>query len=241
LAKIAAAPSGFSATHYCASISAAVIAAAIRLLTAPGSGITGVTGLKGKTVGTFSMGSPDRIFLSVLASKRGIDPVKDIDWRVYPPDLLGVALQKGEIQAFSSGDPIASIIRDREYLVKVANKLSGEYADRACCVLGIRGSLVRDGRPVAAAITAALLEAQEWVAENPEGAAAIFAGLSKAGTTEQLAAMLRTHTHHHHPVDTALTREVTLFAQELKQASVLRPSTDPAELAARVCVNVLTT
>ena len=85
------------------------------------------------------------------------------------------------------------------------------------------------------------MEAQEWVAENPEGAAAIFARLSKAGTTEQLAAMLRTHTHHHHPVDTALTREVTLFAQELKQASVLRPSTDPAELAARVCVNVLTT
>jgi NitT/TauT family transport system substrate-binding protein len=179
--------------------------------------------------------------LSVLASKRGIDPVKDIEWRVYPPDLLGVALQKGEIQAFSSNDPIASIIRDRDHLVEVTNNLSDEYADRTCCMLGIRGSLVRDERPVAAAITAALMEAQEWVAENPEGAAAIFADLSKAGTTEQLAAMLRTHTHHHHPVDTALTREVTLFAQELKQASVLRPSTDPAELAARVCVNVLTT
>lgn len=213
----------------------------IRLLTAAGSGITSVAGLKGKTVGTFNMGSPDRIFLSVVAAKRGIDPVKDIDWRVYPPDLLGVALQKGEIQAFSSNDPVASILRDRDHLVEVTNNLSDEYADRTCCMLGIRGSLVRDERPVAAAITAALLEAQEWVAGNPEGAAEIFAGLSKVGTTEQLAAMLRTHTHHHHPVDTALTREVTLFAQDLKQASVLRPSTDPAEIAGRVCVNVLTT
>jgi NitT/TauT family transport system substrate-binding protein len=53
--------------------------------------------------------------------------------------------------------------------------------------------------------------------------------------------MLRTHTHHHHPVDTALMREVTLYAQELKQASVLRASTDPAVLAARVCADVLTT
>jgi len=220
-------------------LTAGVHGGCIRLLTAPGSGITSVVGLKGKTVGTFNMGSPDRIFLSVLASKRGIDPVKDIEWRVYPPDLLGVALQKGEIQAFSSGDPIASIIRDRDHLVEVANNLSDEYADRTCCVLGIRGSLVRDERPVAAAITAALMEAQEWVAANPEGAAAIFAGLSKAGTTEQLAAMLRTHTHHHHPVNAALTKEITLFAQELKQASVLRSSTDPAELAARVCVDVL--
>jgi NitT/TauT family transport system substrate-binding protein len=213
----------------------------IRLLTEPGSGITSIAGLKGKTVGTFNMGSADKIFLSVVASKRGIDPVKDIEWRVYPPDLLGLALQKGEIQAFSSVDPLASIIRDRDHLVEVTNNLSDEYADRTCCVLGIRGSLVRDERPVAAAITAALVEAQQWVAENPDGAAEIFASVSKVGTKEQLAAMLRTHTHHHHPVDVALTREVTLFAQELQQASVLRPSTDPAALAARVCVNVLTT
>jgi NitT/TauT family transport system substrate-binding protein len=56
-----------------------------------------------------------------------------------------------------------------------------------------------------------------------------------------LAAILRTHTHHHHPVNVALTREITLFAKELQQASVLRPSTDPAQLATRVCVDVLTT
>jgi NitT/TauT family transport system substrate-binding protein len=222
-------------------LTAAVHGGCIRLLTNQQSGITSVAGLKGKTVGTANMASPDKVFMSVLAAKRGVDPARDIEWRVYPPDLLGVALQKGEIQAISSNDPIASILRDRDHLVEVTNNLSDEFATRTCCVLGIRGSLIRDERPVAAAITAALMEAQEWVAENPEGAAAIFAGLSKAGTTEQLAAMLRTHTHHHHPVDTALTREVTLFAQELKQASVLRPSTDPAELAARVCVNVLTT
>src|ERR1700743_806063 len=104
------------------------------------------------------MGSPGRIFLSVLASKRGIDPVKDIKWRVYPPHLLSVALRKGEVQAFSSNDPIASIIRDRDHLVEVTNNLSNEYADRTCCMLGIRGGLVRDERPVAAAITAALME-----------------------------------------------------------------------------------
>ena len=54
--------------------------------------------------------------------------MKDIEWRVYPPDLLGVALQKGEIQAFSSNDPIASIIRDRDHLVEVTNNLSDEFA-----------------------------------------------------------------------------------------------------------------
>ena len=53
--------------------------------------------------------------------------------------------------------------------------------------------------------------------------------------------MLRTHTHHHHPVGGALKQEIALFAQDLKQASVLRPSTDPAQFADRVCVDVLAT
>ena len=37
--------------------------------------------------------------------------------------------------------------------------------------------------------------------------------------------MLRSHTHHHHPVGGDLKQEITLYAQELKQASVFRPST----------------
>jgi NitT/TauT family transport system substrate-binding protein len=222
-------------------LTAAIHGGCIRLLTKPDSGIASVAGLKGKSVGCISMAGPDKNFISILAVKQGIDPVKEIDWRAYPADLLGVALQKGEIQALSGPDPLASIIRDRDRLVEVANNLQGEYAQRACCVLGIRGSLVRDERPVAAAVTASLMEAQEWVAANPDGAAEIFARFTKVATAPQLAPMLRSHTHHHHPVGGDLKREITLYAQELKQAAVFRPNTDPAQFADRVCVDVLTT
>jgi NitT/TauT family transport system substrate-binding protein len=222
-------------------LTAAIHGGCIRLLTTHESGITGVAGLKGKTVGSASMASPDKNFISILAVKQGIDPVKDIEWRAYPADLLGAALQKGEIQAFSGPDPIVSIIRDRDHLVEVTNNMTGEYAHRACCVLGIRGSLVRDERPVAAAVTAALMEAQEWVAEHPNEAAAIFAGFTKVATAEQLAPMLRSHAHHHHPVDGDLKQEIALYAQELKLASVFKASTDPAQFADRVCADVLTT
>jgi NitT/TauT family transport system substrate-binding protein len=222
-------------------LTAAIHGGCIRLITTHTSGITDVAGLKGKAVGTVSMASPDKNFISILAMKQGIDPNKDIEWRPYPADLLGVALQKGEIQAFSGPDPVVSIIRDRDHLVEVTNNLSGEFAHRACCVLGIRGSLTRDERPVAAAITAALMEAQEWVAENPDGAAAIFAGFTKVATAEQLAPMLRSHTHHHHPMDGDLRQEIALYAQELKGAGVFKSSTDPMQFADRVCLDVLAT
>jgi NitT/TauT family transport system substrate-binding protein len=222
-------------------LTAAMHGGCIRLLTSRESGITSIVGLKGKAIGTFNMASPDKNFVSVLAAKRGMDPAKDIDWRIYPPDLLGVALQKGEIQAFSSIDPLASIMRDRDHLVEVTNNLADDFANRACCVVAIRGSLVRDERPVAAAITAALMEAQEWVAENPDGAAEIFASFTKVATADQLASMLRSHTHHHHPLGGALRQEVTLYTQELKLAGVIKQSTDPAQFADRVCVDILAT
>jgi NitT/TauT family transport system substrate-binding protein len=222
-------------------LTAALHGGCIRLLTNHESGIASVAALKGKTVGTASMAAPDKNFISILAVKQGIDPIREIEWRAYPADLLGVALQKGEIQAFSSNDPIASVLRDRDHLVEVTNNLTGEFANRACCVLGVRANLLRDERPVAAAITAAVMEAQEWVAENPDAAAAIFANFTKVATADQLAPMLRSHTHHHHPIDGALQQEVALYAAELKQAGVFKSSTDPTQFADRVCVDVLNT
>ena len=49
-------------------LTAAIHGGCIRLLTTQGSGITSVAGLKGKTVGTFNMASPDKNFISILAS-----------------------------------------------------------------------------------------------------------------------------------------------------------------------------
>ena len=51
--------------------------------------------------------------------------------------------------------------------------------------------------------------------------------------------MLRSHTHHHHPVNSDLKQEIILYAQELKQAQVFMQSTDPAQFANRVCVDIL--
>jgi NitT/TauT family transport system substrate-binding protein len=174
-----------------------------------------------------------------VAAKRGLDPAADINWKQYPADLLSTALGKGEVQAIALGDPLASVVRDRDGLTEVANNLSDEYAQRACCVLGVRGSLVRNERPVAAALTAALLESQEWVATHPDEAGEIFSAYTPGVKAAELAAMLRTHTHHHHPTGAALQSEIAAYVEEMKGVSVIKPSTDPVRFASRICVDVL--
>ncbi len=128
------------------------------------------------------------------------------------------------MQAFTQGDPLGWVVRDRDGLTEVATNLTGEYAHRACCVLGVRGSLMRDNREAAAAITEAILEAQEFVAANPDEAAAIFAPYSPVAKPDQLAAMLRSHTHNHHPIGADLRQEIAAYVEELKAISVIKPS-----------------
>jgi NitT/TauT family transport system substrate-binding protein len=219
-------------------ITTAIHGGCMRLFAGKDSGITKVADLRGKTVGVSDMAAPDKNFFSIVAAKKGLDPNRDIEWRQFPADLLGMALQKGEVQAITLGDPLGWIVRERDQLVEVANNLSDEYEHRACCVLGVRGSLIRQDRATAAALTAALTEAQEWVAENPDDAAAIFAPYSTA-KPEQLAAMLRSHTHHHHPTGAELKQEIALYAQELKLVQVLKPGTDPTRFSDRVYADVL--
>jgi NitT/TauT family transport system substrate-binding protein len=211
----------------------------MRLLAAKSSGIATLNDLKGKTIGTSDLGAPDKNFFSIRLAKLGFDPQTDVTWKVFPPDLLPVALQKNEVQAFTLGDPLGWLIRDRDSLTQVATNLDDEYAHRACCVLGVRGSLIRDDKPAAAAITEAILEAQEFVFANPDESAAIFVPYAPQAKPDQLAAMLRSHTHGHHPTGAALQQEIALYTDELKAISVIKPSTKTDRFAAKVFADVL--
>jgi NitT/TauT family transport system substrate-binding protein len=211
----------------------------MRLLAAKSSGIAALEDLKGKIIGTADLGAPDKNFFSIRLAKLGFDPLTDVEWKVFPPDLLPVALQKGEIHAFTLGDPLGWVIRERDHLTEVATNLDGEYAYRACCVLGVRGSLIRDDKPAAAALTEAILEAQAFVYANPEESAAIFAPYAPSANPAQLAAMLRSHTHGHHPTGADLRQEIALYTEELKAISVIRPGTDTDRFSAKVYADVL--
>jgi NitT/TauT family transport system substrate-binding protein len=211
----------------------------MRLLTAKTSGIKTLADLKGKTIGVTDMAAPDKNFFSIRLAKLGFDPVNDVQFRVFPGDLLPVALNKGEVDAFTLGDPLGWVIRERDDLHEAASNLDGEYAHRSCCVLGVRGGLIRDDRPAAAALTEAVLEAQDFVHDHPEETARIFAPYSPVAKPDQLAEMLRSHTHGHHPAGADLKQEIALYIEELKAISVIKPSTNSDRFSDKVYADVL--
>ncbi|MEY9304812.1 NitT/TauT family transport system substrate-binding protein [Bradyrhizobium ottawaense] len=211
----------------------------MRVLSRADSGVAKLADLKGKIVAVGDLAGPDKNFFSIQLAKLGIDPNKDVDWRAYPGNLLNVAVEKGEVQAFLSSDPLAYLwLKDTQYK-EVASNLDGEFREKSCCILGLRGSLVREEPQVARAITQALLDAAMFSSQNATAAAKSFQPYApKAATLADIEGMVRYHTHHHHPVGDVLKRELKAYADDLKSVQVFKPSTDTAKFAERIYVDV---
>jgi NitT/TauT family transport system substrate-binding protein len=221
-------------------ITAGVHGGCIRLLGSKSARIETLESLRGKAIGISDQASPAKNFISIALMKKGIDPIKDVEWRQYPVEVLPLAVDKDEVHAIADNDPRTYLWLKGGNLNEVVNNLAGEFAERTCCLLAIRGSLVREERMVAAALTRSILEAGDLVSRNAADAAAVYAGYGGRGSLDDLAAMLRSHTHHHHPVGAALKKQISLYTEELKLVHVIKPGVDPARFADRVFADVLT-
>ena len=220
-------------------ITAGVHGGCIRLLGSKVANIDNLEALRGKAIGISDQASPAKNFFSIFFAKNGIDPAQEVEWRQYPANLLALAVDKGEVQALAEIDPLPYLWLKDGKLNEITTNLSGEFIDRTCCVLAIRGSLIRGELPVAAALTRSILEAADRVANDPADAAAIYSSYGGKGSVEDLAAMYRSHTHHNHPVGTALKKQLLLYTDELKAVNVMKRSTDSAKFAERIYLDVL--
>jgi sulfonate transport system substrate-binding protein len=211
----------------------------MRVLTRAGSGIETLADLRGKSVAVGDLAGPDKNFFSIQLTRLGIDPNKDVDWRVYPGAVVNVAADKGEVQAFLASDPLAYLwLKDPAYK-EIASNLDGDYRERVCCIVGLRGSLVREEPQVGRALTQALLDAAAFTVQNPAVAAKSFLPYApKQASLADIEGMVRYHTHHHHPTGAALRQELKAYADDLKVVSVFKPSTDTNKFAERIYVDI---
>ena len=100
----------------------------------------------------------------------------------------------------------------------------------------MRGSVAK---PTVAALVRSIVQASDYVAENPNESAKLFAKYSPKVPVPDLQALLGTLTHKHHPLGKSLRYEVEFYARDFRSVGVLKASTDPARLANHVAVDVL--
>lgn len=213
------------------------------LVASRAAGITDLTSLRGKAIGVADFAGPDKNFFEVVLQKQGLDPEKDVAWRQYPADLFAVAVEKGEIQAYIGADPLVylQVQSSKGNLFRLASNATGEYASRTCCVLGIRGSLLRQDRDAAVAVTEAVIEGAEAVNGDPDHAVTVFSQYTPqhATDTKSLSDMLQSYPYGHQLVGDEFRAQVVQYAAELKQIGVFRPGTDVDRYAKKITYDLL--
>ncbi len=211
-----------------------------RLMASKPSGITGLGGIKGKRIATWEAGSPPKVAFSVTLAKAGLDPEHDVEWVYVPFSLVGEAVKRGDADLAAHMDPWAYSLRKDFDLVQIADTQTGVYEGRVCCVLGANGPFLEANKDAVRRIAAANLEIHDYTAAHPDEVAQWYfdnlkPGMPVADLRDDLASMV----FHNHPVGQALTNQIRLATEDLKLTNVIDPSTDAADLAKHVTVDIL--
>jgi NitT/TauT family transport system substrate-binding protein len=213
----------------------------LRLVGVNAAGVTrDVKSLKGKVIGVADLNSPAKQFYGIHLAKLGLDIDKDVEWRVYPADLLDVAVKKGEVHAIADGDPNLYLIEKRNpgVFTELGNSAKGNMPRRSAACWARAPSLCATTAS-AAAVVRALAQASDYVAENPNESAKIFAKYTPKFEVPDLQRLLAELTYKHHPHNSRLQDEVREFAADFRSAGILKKSTDPARFARHITQDVL--
>jgi NitT/TauT family transport system substrate-binding protein len=184
------------------------------------------------------MGTPPFIFANRVLGANGIDASKEITWLVFPAGELGLALDKGEVDAIADSEPIGSMLVAQGKVRNIADQASDPpYNEEYCCAVLVNGKFLARNPKASAAATRALLKAAKWVETNPKAAARLSVeGKYLASTTDQNTFAI---SHLRYVPSVAGARNaVQSAAEEMKIAGMLSPSTDVAKLAERAFINL---
>ena len=195
--------------------------------------------LRGKVIGVSDIRGSARNTFTVLLKAHGLNPFTDVEWKSFPPAMLGEAVKRREVHAIAESDPVLYMLQKQSGgdLVEVMTNLSHPWEDRVCCVLAVRGDYLRENRETSKALALALQSAASICNENPEAVAKVFQPHAKA-PLEDLIAVLKSQTHDEATVGQGLWDDVFLYTKELLDVGIMSPKTKPVEFTNRI-VDVL--
>src|SRR5438876_3234354 len=200
--------------------------------------INTVGDLRGKRIGVPGMGTPPFIFANRVLGAHGIDPAKEITWRVFPAGELGLALDKGEVDAVADSEPIGSLLVAQGKVKNVADQAQdAPYKDEYCCAVIVNGKFLAKNPKAAAAATRALLKGAKWVEANPAAAARLSVEKKYLASNPELNTIAISHLRYM-PSVTGAEDAVNSAAAEMKKAGMLLKSTDVEGLAKRAFVHL---
>jgi NitT/TauT family transport system substrate-binding protein len=206
---------------------------------APTNGnIKSIADLRGKRIGVPGMGTPPFMFASRVLGANGVDPSTEVNWRVYPAAELGLALDRGLVDAIANSEPIGSLLIASGKVRNIADQaMDAPYKDEYCCAVLVNGKFLEKNPKASAAATRAILKAAKWVDANPLAAARLSVERRYIASSVPLNAVALSRLTYVPSVQGG--HDAILSAgEEMKKAGMLSGRTDVAELTRKAFVRL---
>ncbi len=128
--------------------------------------------LRGRSVGVQALGSPEHLFLSVIAAQVGIDPGKEIRWVFSGPVRPKQLFIEGKIDAFLGFPPEPQELRARKIgRIVVDSSVDHPYSQYFCCMLAGSNDYVQHHPVATKRVVRAILKAADLCVSDPAGVA----------------------------------------------------------------------
>ncbi|MDP4145087.1 MAG: ABC transporter substrate-binding protein [Bacillota bacterium] len=198
----------------------------VSILTAKNSQYNKLADLKGKTIGISGGIGGGSMNLAYRAMYRDKLDVKDFQFKDYPNDQLITALEKGDVQAIVIGDQLGTTYtNDGRTKTIRSSALDSDFKDEYCCLLGIRGQLVREDPETAKAIVRAVIKGANWVKDHKKETAQIMSEKKYVnGSPEYLEQLL--NNYNYKPSISGGQNSVRVSIDEFKKLGVLDKNLD---------------
>ena len=202
------------------------------------SSIKTIQDLRGKRIGVPGMGTPPFIFANRALGDNKVDAKKEVEWKVFPSAELGLALDKGEVDAIADAEPIGTMLLAEKKVRTISDQaVDPPYAGEFCCAVLMNGKYLANNLAASAAVNKAILKAAKWVETNPRAAArmSILKGYiaSSPELNTQVLGQLRFV-----PSISGGEKAVFSAAESMKRANMLSETTDIQKLSASVFVRL---
>lgn len=140
------------------------------------SDIQKTSDLIGKTIAVpDGIGMSDQNITMRYLSKDGIDPQKDVNYKVVTNDAIVQALQNGEVQAGNLSDQFAApFVEDGTLRYIRSITWDEDFSKEPCCVHAINSDFLEANPIISKKLTRAFRDACLWIEDNKEEATDIL-------------------------------------------------------------------
>jgi NitT/TauT family transport system substrate-binding protein len=210
----------------------------LRIQAPPKGPIKTVADLRGKKIGVPGMGTPPFIYANRVLARNKIDPRTEVEWRVFPSGELSLALQKGQVDAVATSEPIGSMLLAEEQVRNITDLgVDPGYADEYCCSLMLNGKFATGAgsHESCGLAVRAILKGAKWVEKNPRAAARLSVEKGYLASNPELNAKALSGLPFT-PSVTGGRDAIRTAAQDMMAVGILSATTDVAELTKRIFV-----